>query len=130
MKSVSHEYASKNIDLNKLAGTVESFFKNEKYQTQHANHPKGIVIQARKKGILRELLAEDRAFTVTIAGNPNEVKVTLGVGKWLQNLGVAALEGILLTPLLWLVEIPLGLWSFEIEKQFWTYLEQQIELGL
>lgn len=88
------------------------------------------MVQARKEGILREVLAEDRAFTATITGDPSHVEVSLGVGKWLQNLGVAALEGLLLTPLIWFAEIPMGLWSFEIEKQFWTYLDKQVALGL
>ena len=130
MKAASREYTGEDIDMNKVADAAESFFRNEKYEVQRANHPKGVVIQARKKGILRDLLAEDRAFTVMVTGGPKEVKVSLGVGKWLQNLGVAVIEGIILTPLLWLVEIPLGLWSFEIENQFWSYMEQQIQVGL
>jgi hypothetical protein len=67
---------------------------------------------------------------VTITGDPNRVQVALGVGKWLQNLGFATVEGLFLTPILWFVEIPMGFWGFEIEKKFWTYLDQQVELGL
>ncbi len=106
MKAISHEFYSKDVDLNKLATAAEAFFKEQKYETQRADHPKGIVIQARKGGILRDLLAEDRAFTVTVTGDSSQAKVTLGIGKWLQNFGVAAIEGLLLTPLLWLVEVP------------------------
>lgn len=87
------------------------------------------MVQARKEGLLRELLAEDRAFTVTITGDLSHVEVSMGVGKWLQNLGVAALEGVFLSPLIWFAEVPTSLWGFEIEKQFWTDLDKQAALG-
>ena len=130
MRSATRDFTDKNVDRGKLADAAESFFKKDQYATQRADHPKGIVIQARKKGILRDLLAADRAFTVTITGDPNRVTVSVGVGKWLQDLGVAALEGLLLVPLLLFVEVPMSLWSFEIEGKFWAYLGQQVELGL
>ena len=130
VRAASREFVGKDIDLGKLASIVEDFFKADKYRTQRADHPKGIVIQATKGGVLRTLLAEDRAFTVTITGEPNHVKVSMGVGKWLKDLGIAAIEGFVITPILLFVEVPLALWSFEIEQKFWRYLEQQVELGL
>ncbi len=129
-KSVSRLYAGNNLDRGKFAGTAGGFFREAQYRTQRADHPKGIVVQAWKEGILRELLAEDRAFTLPIAGDPSQVEVSLGVGKRLQNLGVAALEGLFLSPLIWLAEIPMSLWSFEIETQFWTGLDKRVALGL
>jgi hypothetical protein len=54
----------------------------------------------------------------------------MGVGKRLKDLGVTAIEGLIVTPILLFVEVPLALWSFEIEQKFGRYLEQQVELGL
>lgn len=38
------------------------------------------------------LVAVDRSFTVVVTGEPNEFKVSFGIGKWIQNLGVGVLE--------------------------------------
>ncbi|MFP3220197.1 MAG: hypothetical protein RXR41_03510 [Candidatus Marsarchaeota archaeon] len=129
MKSAIREYEGKNIDIKKLGQKLEEYFKEEGYKTQLAEHPQGIVIQAQKGGILRTLLAADRALTITITGDPNKVVVRMGVAKWLQNLGVAAIEGLILTPLLFFVEVPESLWSFEIERQVWNYIESLLNLG-
>jgi len=129
MKSAIREYDGKNIDPKKLGQKLEEYFKEEGYKTQVGEHPLGIVVQAQKGGILRTLLAADRALTITITGDPSKVTVRMGVGKWLQDLGVAALEGFLLTPLLFFVDIPESLWSFEIERQVWNYIESLIGMG-
>jgi ABC-type transport system involved in cytochrome c biogenesis permease subunit len=41
---------------------------------------------------------------------------------------MAALEGIALWPALFFVEIPISLWSYEIEGEFWGCVEQKFEL--
>ena len=130
MKSAIREYDGKNIDLNKLADKVQEFFDKQKFKVQRASHPKGIVIQAQKSGIIRTIFAADQAITVTITGDPDHVVVRMGVAKWLQDLGVAAIEAIILTPLLLFIEVPESLWVFETERELWKYLEEQINLGL
>ncbi len=130
MKSAIREYTGKNIDLNKLADRIEEFFREQKFNVQRGNHPKGIVIQAKKEGILRTIFAADQALTVVISGDPNNVTVRIGVADWLKDLTVAAIEGIILTPLLWFFEIPESLWVFEIENNLWKYIEEQLELGI
>ncbi|WP_449463535.1 hypothetical protein PQ610_03575 [Tardisphaera miroshnichenkoae] len=129
MKSAIREYDNKNIDPKKLGEKIEEYFKEEGYKTQRVEHPLGVVVQAQRGGILRTILAADRALTITITGDPNKVTVRMGVGKWLQDLGVAALEGLFLTPLLFFIEIPESLWSFEIERQVWNYIESLINMG-
>lgn len=130
MKNAIREYDGKNIDLNKLADKIQEFFENQKFKVQRGNHPKGIVIQAQKEGIIRAIFAADQAITVTITGDPNHVVVRMGISKWLQDLSIAIIEGILLTPLLWFFEIPESFWVFEVERELWKYLEEQINLGL
>ncbi|MGC8565897.1 MAG: hypothetical protein ACP5R0_05630 [Thermoplasmata archaeon] len=130
MKSAIREYDGKNIDLNRLADKVQEFFDKQKFKVQRASHPKGIVIQAQKSGIIRTIFAADQAITVIITGDPDHVVVRMGVAKWLQDLGVAAIEALILTPLLLFIEIPESLWVFETERELWKYLEEQINLGL
>ena len=38
-------------------------------------------------------------FSIVISGNPNDFTVRIGIGKWLQHLGVAALETLLISEL-------------------------------
>jgi len=66
---------------------------------------KGTVIQAKKEGFLRDVVDADRAFTITIAGDPADFTVRFGVGKWLQHLGVAAIETLLISDLFLVVDI-------------------------
>ena len=129
MKEAIRDFQGKNVELKKVAELVNSFFTEEGFKVQYAEHPNGYLVQAAKGGFLRTLLAMDRAFTVVVEGEPSDFKIRLGVGKWLKDLGVAAIEAFILTPLVAFVEVPEALWSYEIEHQFWHYIETQIELG-
>lgn len=130
MKTTSREYSGKNFNLRKLNDLVIQFFKEENFQLQSSNHPRGFLIQARKGGIMRTLLAMNRAFTITIEGEPSDFTVNVGVAEWLKDLGVAAIESFFLSPMLAFVEVPEALWSYELEHQLWHFIENQIDLGI
>jgi len=130
MRPAFRDYIGRNCNLELLADGIEEHFETEKYETQVAKKDDGWLIQAKKGGVLRELLAAERAFTVTVNGGPANFRVTFGIGKWIQNLGVAVVEGIAIAPLVTFVEIPISLWSFEIEHSFWSYIEKQVELAV
>jgi len=128
MRSVTRDYVGKGCNLELLADSIEEDFQTKKYQTQSTNKESGWVVQARKEGFLREMLAADRAFTITVVGEPNNFKVSFGIGKWVQNLGMAVLEGVLVWPVIFFVEVPISLWSYEIEREFWAFVEKEVEL--
>lgn len=128
MLAASREFVNKSVSVDKLADDVEEYFQNQGYTTQRADKENWHVIQAQKAGILRDLVAGDRAFTVLITQEANKVKVSVGVGKWLQNLTVSVVEALLVTPLLFFVEIPMSLWSYEIEGKLWQFIDKQVEL--
>lgn len=130
MRYAQRDFVGKDTDLDKLRNLVEQFFKEEGFRLQSSKHPNGYLIQAKKGGIFRTLLASDRAYTIVIDGNSSNFKVKIGVGDWLKNLGIAALETFFVTPLLSFVEIPEALWSYEIEHHLWRYIETEIELGI
>jgi hypothetical protein len=117
-------YQGKNVNLQALSEKIQDYLKNDKYTVQAANTPSGIVIQARKGGILRDIIAAERALTVMISGDPNNFTVRVGVGKWKQNLAVAAAEAILLTELFLVVDIPEMLWNVEIENKLVKQIDQ------
>jgi len=75
-----------------------------------------MVIQAQKAGILRDIITADRAFTILITGQPNDYTIKVGVGKWVQNLAVAAAEAIVLSVLFLAVDIPEILWTQHVER--------------
>ena len=130
MKYAQRDYVGKNVNLDKLEALIEEFFKEEGFRLQSSKHPNGYLIQAKKGGIFRTLLAGDRAYTILVEGTSSNFKIKVGVGEWLKNLGLAALESFFLTPLLAFVAVPEALWSYEIEHHLWHYIETQIELGI
>ena len=128
MRSVTRDYVGKGCNLELLADSIEEDFQTKKYRTQSTSKENGWIVQAKKEGFLREMLAADRAFTITVVGEPNNFKISFGVGKWVQNLGMAVLEGVLVWPVIFFVEVPISLWSYEIEREFWTFVEKEVEL--
>ena len=130
MRYAQRDFVGKDTDLDKLRDLVEEFFKEEGFRLQSSKHPNGYLIQAKKGGIFRTLLASDRAYTIVIEGTSSNFKVKIGIGDWLKDLSIAALESFFLTPLLSFIEIPEALWSYEIEHHLWHYIETQIELGI
>ncbi len=109
-------FQGKNKDLNQLSQQIIQQLSAEGYKTQSTTAPLGIIIQAQKAGVLRGIVDANRAFTILIAGQPNDFTVHVGIGKLIQNLAVAAVETILLTWLFLAVDVPEILWTREVEK--------------
>jgi hypothetical protein len=109
-------FEGKNKDLNQLSQQIVQKLTADGYKTQSATKPLGIVIQATKAGILRDIITADRAFSILITGQSNDFSIHVGVGKWIQNLGVAAVEVVLLSWLFLAVDVPEMLWTQHVEK--------------
>jgi hypothetical protein len=58
-----------------------------------------------------------------ISGDPSDFTVRIGIGKWLEHLGVAAVETLLLSELFLVVDVAETAWNLEIESK----LAKQIE---
>lgn len=110
-------FQNKNKDLDQLAQQIVQQLQSEGYKTQSANPPLGRVIQAQKAGILRDLITADRAFTIMISGQPDDFTIHIGIGKWMQNLAVAAAEVIILSALFLAVDVPEMLWTRHVEGE-------------
>jgi hypothetical protein len=113
---VNLHFEGKNSNLDELSQKIEQRLKTEEYKTQSTKGPIGNVIQAQKSGILRGLVDANRAFSILIAGQPNDFSVHIGVGKWIQNLGVAAVETVLFGPLAIVVDGGEILWTTHVES--------------
>jgi hypothetical protein len=110
-------FQNKNKDPAQVAQQIEQQLKAEGYKTQSKVAPLGNIIQAQKAGILRDLIAADRCFTIVVSGQPNDFTVHIGIGKWVQNLAVAAVETLLLSVLFLAVDVPEMLWTTHVEGQ-------------
>jgi len=108
-------FQGKNRDLNQLSQQILQQLQSEGYKVQSKTVPLGTVIQAQKAGILRDIITADRAFTIMISGQPNDFTVHIGIGKWIQNIAVAAAETLLLSVLFLAVDVPEMLWTRHIE---------------
>ncbi len=109
-------FQGKNKDLTQLSQQIVQKLQAEGYKVQSTTAPMGQLIQAQKAGILRDIITADRAFTIGIAGQPNDFTVNVGIGKFIQNIAVAAVETLLLSVLFLAVDVPEMLWTVHVEN--------------
>ncbi len=109
-------FRGKKKDLDKLSQEIMGRLESEGYTNQSTTAPAGIIIQTKKAGIMRDVIDADRAFTILIAGQPNDFAVHIGIGKLVQNLAVAATETLLLSSLFLTVDVPEMLWTKHVEN--------------
>ena len=110
-------FQNKGKDPSQVAQQIEQQLQSEGYKTQSRVAPLGNIIQAQKAGILRDLVAADRCFTLVVSGQPNDFTVHIGIGRWVQNLAVTAVETLLLSVLFLAVDVPEMLWTTHVEGQ-------------
>ena len=122
-EKVQH-FQGKGTDLSVLHPKIASYLQSEGFTVQTSPpSPHGTVIQAKKGGFLSEIIAADRALTILVSGDSSDFTVRIGVGKWLEHLGVAAVETLLLSALFLVVDVAEMAWNLEIEDK----LAKQIE---
>ncbi len=121
------QFQNKGTDLGGLQGKIEEYLKAEGFTSQtSAPSSQGTVIQAKKGGFLRDVIDADRALTISITGEPNDFTVKVGIGKWLQHLGVAAIETLLISDLFLVVDVAETAWNFEVEEKLVRQIESFI----
>ena len=125
-EKVQH-FQGKGTDLAVLQGKIEEYLKGEGFTTQTSpDSSHGTVIQAKKGNFLSEIIAADRALTILISGDPADFTVRIGIGKWLQHLGVAAVETLLLSALFLVVDVGEMAWNLEIENKLAKEIESLV----
>jgi hypothetical protein len=116
-EKVEH-FQGKDKDLGALQSHIEGYLKGDGFSVQTSSaSAQGVVIQAKKGGFLRGVVDADRAMTITISGSPADFTVRIGIGKWLEHLGVAIIETLLISDLFLAVDVAESAWNFEIEDK-------------
>jgi hypothetical protein len=117
-------FQGKSVNSDDLESKIEQYLSSDGFTTQKsADSAHGTVIQARKGKWLAGLIDADRALTIMLSGSPDDFVVRIGIGKWLQHLGVALVETLLISDLFLVVDVAESAWNLEIEEK----LAKQIE---
>ncbi|MCI2413958.1 MAG: hypothetical protein MPF33_01705 [Candidatus Aramenus sp.] len=111
-------------DLNAVVSQFVQYLQSQGFKVQQKIEGDKAVIQAQKGGILRDLIAADRALTFTFENNPDGLKITTGVGKWIQNIAVTAIEVLLISELFLAVDVPEMLWTSHVESNILKELDK------
>ena len=109
-------FQGKNKDLGQLSQQISGYLQGDGYKVQSTTATSGPIIQAQKAGILRDIITAERCFTISITGTSNDFTIKIGIGKWVQNIAVAAAEAVLLSVLFLAVDVPEMLWTVHVEN--------------
>jgi len=116
-EKVEH-FQGKSKDPGAVQSHIEEYLKNDGFTVStSAPSDQGTVIQAKKGGFLRGVVDADRALTIKITGTADDFTVHIGIGKWLEHLGVAAVETLLVSDLFLVVDVAESAWNLEIEDK-------------
>ena len=111
-------FQGKGKDPSAVQSHIEEYLKSDGFTVQtSAASAQGMVIQAKKGGFLRGVVDADRAMTITITGGPDDFTVHIGIGKWIEHLGVAVIETLLISDLFLVVDVGESAWNVEIEDK-------------
>ncbi|QKR00248.1 hypothetical protein GWK48_07545 [Metallosphaera tengchongensis] len=118
-----------NGDLQQIANRFSQYLQMDGWKVQSRVEGDKVILQAQKGGILRDIIAADRALTFVMEKTTEGIKVTVGVGKWKQNLAVTAIETILLSELFLVVDVPEMLWNSHIEDKLLKELDNIVGIS-
>ncbi|MGO9558014.1 MAG: hypothetical protein ACLPYW_02850 [Acidimicrobiales bacterium] len=111
-------FQGKGKDPDAVRAHIEDYLKADGFAVlTSAPSSQGVVIQAKKGGFLRGVVAADRAMTITITGTSDDFTVHVGIGKWLEHLAVAVIETLLISELFLVVDVAESAWNIEIEDK-------------
>lgn len=120
----SLHFQGKGTDLSALQQRIEEYLKSDGFSVQSSTPSgQGTVLQAKKGGFLRGIVDADRALTIMVSGEPDDFTVRVGIGKWLEHLGVAAVETLLISDLFLVIDVAETAWNFEVEDKLLKQIE-------
>ncbi len=110
--------------LDDIIKSFTNYLINNGWKVQSNVQQDKAILQAQKFGILRGLIAADRALTfVFTAESGGQIKVDVGVGRLLGDITVTAIEVLLLSEIFIVIDIPEIAWSDHVEKELLNELQ-------
>ena len=117
-------FKDKNADFSSLSSKISDYLKSDGFTVQSSpTSNQGTVLQAKKGKFLAGMIDADRAMTIYISGSPDDFTVRIGIGKWLEHLGIAMVETLLISDLFFVVDIAEMAWNLEIENKLVKEIE-------
>jgi len=118
------QFQGKGTDLEGLAQKISQYLESSGFAVQSSkSSDHGIAIQAKKGGFLRGVVDADRALSILISGSPADFTVRVGIGKWLEHIGIAVVETLLLSDLFLPIDVAESAWNLEIESKLVKEIE-------
>lgn len=126
--SKTTRYQNRNVDLDKLRSDITGYLQTDGFKIQQPKQGQSkMLIQAQKGGFLREIISSERALNIMISGMPNDFTVQIGIGKWIQNIAVTAVETILITELFLPLDVAEMAWNFEVENKLAKKIDEMVQ---
>lgn len=110
-------FTGKHLDMDWFSQRIVDDLNSEGFATQRSKGPDGIVIQARKESLLRDLATAERCLTITVQGQPDDVTIVVGIGRWIQNIAVASIKAVLTAGLFLPVDLLEMAWNSRIQYE-------------
>ncbi|HZW84688.1 MAG TPA: hypothetical protein VFE91_02145 [Nitrososphaerales archaeon] len=123
-------YEGKNTNLNLLGDNTTQYLRDDGFKVQSSRPGLGgTLLQAQKGGFLRDIVTAERALNILIQGEPNNFTVRVGIGKWFQNIGVAAVETLLISEIFLPIDVAEMAWNVEVEKKVLKRIDELVGMG-
>lgn len=127
MRFAFREYIGRNVDIDKLMVVIEDFLKEEGFIVHTHKDGNFRAIQAKKGGVFRPILSDDRYLTLLISGIPNDLTIRLGVSAKFKGEDEFLKSQHSYRNIF--VEIPEVLWIYEFEHHLWLQVEDSLSVS-
>jgi len=125
-------YVNRNIDLQRLAKSVEDFSKSNGFETRTYvdpnNPPTWFEVQSLKTGVGRTIVGARRCMDIVIKGRSNDFDVTIGSADWGKNIAASLITGTLTLGIGFLWAGASAITYKVFEEKLWGYINDQIQL--
>lgn len=124
-------YAGKNIDLAKLADSVETFSRTNGFETltyhDENNPPSWFEIQSLKTGVGRTIVGARRCLDIVIKGRSDDFDLSIGTADWGKNIAASLITGTLTLGLGFVWAGASAVTYKVFEENLWHYINSQID---
>jgi hypothetical protein len=121
------KYENRNVDLSKLRADIVGYLQTDGFKVQQPKQSESrMLIQAQKGGFLKELISAERALNIMIDGTPNDITIRIGIGKWIQNIAVTAVETLLITELFLPLDVAEMVWNLNVENKVAKRIDEMV----